>query len=184
MPHEDEPRSFLITAVARSDRPGMMATLSRALMDVGANLEDCRAVRLRGLSGIMLVVTMPESANDSTLEAALGSVGDALEYVRFSVDEAGRAAFSEEGWPCIIQVTGADRPGIVHAFASAMADLGLNIHDVLSKMDWGRESGDARYSLVMRTVLPLGVEPTSLVEKLGDAADQHGCNVGITVLRR
>src|SRR5207253_299254 len=101
---------FVVTAVG-ADRPGIVAAVTGALMDVGGNLEDTGMAVLGGQFAMMLVVAGPESA---ALNDALAPIAERLDLtvsVR-PIAAAGAAAGAGEEWS--VTVYGGDKPGIVH----------------------------------------------------------------------
>ena len=66
-----------MTAVG-TDRPGIVAALTGALLDIGGNLEDVRAALLRGSFATVLAVAVPDGVGPGEVEAALRPVADEL----------------------------------------------------------------------------------------------------------
>lgn len=121
-----------VTAVGR-DRPGIVSALTRALLDLGGNVEDCRAALLSGSFAMVLVVAVPDGVSPGDLDLALTPVADDLDLV-ISTSPAAAPASHEGRARCTISVYGQDRPGIVHATASALAASGVNIVDLSSRL--------------------------------------------------
>lgn len=123
---------FAVSAVGR-DRPGIVAALTAALLELGGNIEDSRMSILGGSFSVMLIVAVPEEDLEerlrSRLEQAAGEVGlDGVSVNR--VAEAGAAA----GPTHVVSVYGSDHPGIVHATASRLAAAGSNITDLQTRL--------------------------------------------------
>ena len=68
---------YAVTAIGR-DRPGIVAAISAALLEVDGNLEDSHMSILRGHFAVMLIVRAPEGADPEALAARLGGVRDEL----------------------------------------------------------------------------------------------------------
>ena len=66
-----------MTAVG-ADRPGIVAALTGALLEIGGNLEDMRAALLRGSFATVLAVALPDGVGPAEVEAALRPVADEL----------------------------------------------------------------------------------------------------------
>jgi predicted amino acid-binding ACT domain protein len=62
-----------VTAVG-TDRPGIVAALTGALLEIGGNLEDARAALLRGSFATVLAVAVPDEIGPEQVEAALRPV--------------------------------------------------------------------------------------------------------------
>ena len=110
----------VVTAIG-ADRPGIVAALSAALLDIGGNLEDGRAALLRGSFAITLAVAVPDGVEPEAVSARLAPVADAL-GLGISVQKADPKGAASTARRCIVQIYGADRPGIVATMAAALAD--------------------------------------------------------------
>ena len=117
--------------VVGDDRPGIVATVTKALFDAGCNLEDVTSTILRGHFSMMLMVRPS------------GSVGELEEQVAGSLDSEGLTvtvrAVSEadveiEPPTHMVSVYGADKPGIVYRVAQALADARANVTDLTSRV--------------------------------------------------
>jgi glycine cleavage system transcriptional repressor len=157
-----------VTAVG-TDRPGIVAALTGALLEIGGNLEDVRAALLRGSFATVLAVAVPDGVGPGEVEAALRPVADELGLGLW----VGPAAPRREGPPhrrCVMSVYGADHPGIVHGFARALADRGANVVDLSARL-----VGDPPiYVLGIELELPPGLEAGALEVALGPVALEHG----------
>jgi glycine cleavage system transcriptional repressor len=130
---------FAVTAIGR-DRPGIVAAVSRALLDLGGNLEDSQMSILRGHFAVMLIVRVPDSVSSQELEERLGGVREELdlEAITFNpVDELGGGIAQPTH---MLTVYGADHPGIVYAVSWALAELGVNITDLETRVGGGADS--------------------------------------------
>jgi len=158
---------FSLSAVG-VDRPGIVAAVSGVLMELGCNIEDSTMSILQGHFAILLVVSAPAAVGAAAVEEALDPVARrfALLVVVRSFDEGdgdgggakgrvetgGRAESAAEGWT--IAVHGADRPGIVHAVASTLAEVGGNVIDLTTHLVGAPEA--PVYVMTLRATLPAG----------------------------
>ncbi len=132
---------------------------------------------LQGQFAILLVVTAPDQTTATSLETALRPVAD-----RFDLVIAVRAL--KDGWPSgaesdtedaeslTISVHGADRPGIVHAVAGALAERGGNVVDLSTQLVGGPEL--QVYVLTLRAVVPAG-----LADDVTDAVMRTASELGV-----
>jgi glycine cleavage system transcriptional repressor len=174
-----------VTAVG-VDRPGIVAAVTRVFVDHGCNIEDSSMTILRGHFAMMLVVDVPPALSAPDLEAALAEPAAALDLVvavRPIHDEpapaapaaAAAAAAPGESWTA--SVYGADRPGIVHGVASLLADLGVNIVDLSTRL-----IGDPErpvYAMVLDLTLPPGLDPAHLNRRLQAVAAELGVDASL-----
>jgi glycine cleavage system transcriptional repressor len=164
----------VIVTAAGADRPGIVAAVTGALLDIGGNLEETRAALLRGSFATVLAVAVPDGVQPEDVEAALRPIADELGLGIW----VGAAAPRHEGPPLsrwVLSVYGADHPGIVHGMAVALAENDANIVDLSSRL-----VGDP-------PVYVLGIEieretgrPTAALERaLHEVADRHGVELSL-----
>jgi glycine cleavage system transcriptional repressor len=165
MPH------VAVTAVG-ADRPGIVAAVTGVLVEHGCNLEDTSMTILRGHFAMMLVVEVPAAETAEALEAALAATGAELDLVVAvrPIDDAVPA--SPAGDPWTVSVYGADRPGIVHRVTALLADAGLNIVDLTTRV-----IGDPDrpvYAMVLDVTVPPGHDTTGLTADLASLGAELG----------
>lgn len=162
---------FALSAVG-TDRPGIVAAVTGALVEHGCNLEDTSMSILRGQFAMMLIVAGPEGLDAATLEEALAGPAGELDLVVAvrAVDEEVRAAAEGEAWA--VAVYGADRPGIVHRFTSLLAGQGVNICDLTTRVIG--EPGRPVYAMILEVTLPPGLDGAALTARLDGLARELG----------
>jgi glycine cleavage system transcriptional repressor len=187
---------FSLSAVG-ADRPGIVAAVSGVLVESGCNIEDSTMSILQGQFAILLVVSAPDTVTAAALELALRPVGERFGLMAMvrSIEDAGdgsdggpgEGSGSEggspdpggtgglEGWT--ISVHGADRTGIVHGVASALAAVGGNVVDLTTHLVG--EPGAPVYVMTLRATLPAGAVGESAVADVRRSAERLGvhCNV-------
>lgn len=146
-----------VTAVG-ADRPGIVAALTEALLDLGGNLADVRAALLRGSFAVALLVHVPDDVTSADVDAALRPVADRLGLGLYTGPAAPDHAHSGLLEHVIVSVYGADHPGIVHAVTGGLADAGANIVDLSSSVS----HASAIYQLAIEVELPPGVSGDDL----------------------
>ncbi|HEV7885969.1 MAG TPA: ACT domain-containing protein [Acidimicrobiales bacterium] len=162
---------FALTAVGK-DRPGIVAAVTGVLVEHQCNLEDTSMSILRGHFAMMLVVAGPDVLNPAALEdAVVQSTGayDLVVAVRRIDDDV---PDSPEGDAWTVAVYGADRPGIVHQVTALLADAGVNVTDLTTRV-----IGDAArpvYAMVLEVTLPPGVAPDEVAARLDAEAASLG----------
>lgn len=169
---------FAVTAIGR-DRPGIVAAISRALLELEGNIEDSQMSILRGHFAVMLIVKLPDAANAGDLEGRLQRVRQELELEAIAVnrvDDLGAAATRPSH---VITVYGADHPGIVHAVSAALAERGVNITGLETRLAGASDS--PLYVMIIEVALPEGSEP-DLEVALSQVADQAEVEVSLRPL--
>ncbi len=167
----------LAVTVIGTDRPGIVAAVTSVLVDRGCNLEDTSMSILRGHFAMVLIVAAPATVDAAELEVALGRATATLD-LQVTVRVVGEvdAPASPEGEAWTLVVYGADHPGIVHGVTAVLADLGVNIVDLTTRV-----SGEERpvYSMVMEVTLPSGCPPGELDRRLGQQAEALGVDYSL-----
>ncbi|HEX7165847.1 MAG TPA: ACT domain-containing protein [Acidimicrobiales bacterium] len=166
--------TLAITAIG-IDRPGIVAAVTRVLLDHGCNLEDTAMSILRGQFAMVLVVDAPAGTDAAALEAALGSETAELDLTA-SVRElhASAATATAEGSRWTVVVYGPDHPGIVHLVAARLAAANVNILDVTTRVTEGSATAGSLYSMVMEVLLPPGLEPDAVEAALTSGPEAEG----------
>lgn len=170
-------RSLAVTAIG-ADRPGIVAAVTGALLDLGCNLEDTAMSILRGQFAMVLVVAAPDDVAPSTLERTLEERTSARDVeLVVAVRELHDTHESESPlhtWTVVVH--GADRPGIVHGVATALADLDVNILDLTTRVADGASS---LYSMLLEVTVPARVDEATLVAALDAVAARLGVTVAV-----
>jgi glycine cleavage system transcriptional repressor len=165
-------RRFALSAVG-ADRPGIVAGVSRVLLEHGINIEDSQMTILRGHFAMTLIVAGQDPdalALRRDLEAAADDLGldaTALQEIAEDADDAPEASH-------IVSVYGVDHPGIVHAVSSALAAEGWGITDLDTRV-LGDESNPL-YVMVMEVAAPAG-GAANLDELLHAVGDEQGVEI-------
>jgi len=144
---------YMLTLVGK-DRPGIVAQVTATLFAAGCNLGETSMLRLGSNFTIMLMLEASQSGAE--LEAELAPLTDSLGLHRHI--DAVEGGLHQHLEPDVqITVYGADRAGIVARATEALADAGLNIIDLESKVG-GSEAAPV-YVMQIEGVATAGVEP-------------------------
>lgn len=163
---------YAVTAIGL-DRPGIVAAVSGALLELDGNVEDSQMSILRGHFAVMLVVQVPDEVDQPALAEKLGAVRDELGLEALTVAPVGAGADPVRPTH-VVSVYGADSKGIVHSISAALAGLGVDITDLETKLAGTPESP----LYVMMLEIALG---TATVEEVTAALDQAGATIGVEV---
>lgn len=162
---------FAVTAIG-ADRPGIVARVTGVLVDHGCNLEDTSMSILRGHFAMVLIVAAPADLAPGALEAALAERSTDLGLV-VAVRAVGDGPASPESvttsWTVVVY--GADHPGIVHGVAALLADLGVSVVDLTTRVTGG---APPIYSMVIDVAAPPDLDGGELDQQLQDLAARLG----------
>jgi glycine cleavage system transcriptional repressor len=130
---------------------------------------------LGGHFAMMLVVEVPDGESPDALEASLvdevGSLGLTV-AVRPIADVPGDGP---DGEPWAMSLYGADQPGIVHRVAQKLADHGVNIVDLSTRVIG--PGPDHAYVLLLELALPAGADGERLGVELAALAGELGVEI-------
>ena len=165
MPH------IAVSAIGR-DRPGIVAAVTGVLVARGCNLEDTTMSILRGHFAMMLVVAVPDDLDGAALEAELSTTLRPFELVVAvrSIDDDVPAAVPGEAWT--VSVYGADRPGIVHRVTTLLADTGVNIEDLTTRVIGAKDH--PVYAMFLDVRVPESVDRSTFEADLDRIASELG----------
>ncbi len=167
-----------MTAIGR-DRPGIVAAVTGALLELSGNVEDSQMSILGGHFAVMLLVAVPDGTQRETVVERLGEVAQEHALEAISVAEVSEAGGRPAPPSHVLSVYGADRPGIVHAVATTLAEAGINITDLETKLA-GSEDAPV-YVMVLEVALG-SAAPEAVVGALRAAGADGGLEVSLREL--
>ncbi len=174
-------KHFALTAVGR-DRPGIVAAVSRTLLEHSVNIEDSQMTILRGHFTMVLVVAPSDGSDVERLRGDLDAVRLELDLEVLNLSPLADADPSAEPSPThIVTLYGADHPGIVHAATAVLAERGVDITDLTTKLV-GAGGDPPIYALMMEIAPPEGLEAPELESALQAAAREQGVDLTIRQL--
>jgi glycine cleavage system transcriptional repressor len=168
-------RTFAVSGLGL-DRPGIIAAVAERLVAHGVNVTDSEMAILRGHFTMMLLVTGPDALDADALGGELREAGEALGMEALTLREVSdaRTAAATPSW--VVSVHGADHPGILAAVTRALADAGVNVHDLHTRL-----VGDL-YVMFMEVAPPEDLAEDDLRALLRDAAQSQAVDVSLQPL--
>ncbi|MCI0570388.1 MAG: ACT domain-containing protein [Myxococcaceae bacterium] len=133
-------KTSLVITFTGSDRPGIVSALSQVVASHGGNWERSRMARLAGrFAGILQVSVDADHADPlaSELERVAG--------LTVLVDRNPPSELAVSQRRLRLELTGADRPGIVREVTSALARRGVNIEELSTESVSAPMSGEALF---------------------------------------
>ena len=113
----------IVSAIGK-DRPGIVHTISSAILERGGNITVQRSVKLGGEFALIVMFSVDLDGGAETLLAELSALGDGQLQVSARLTEA--EAEPAEGVR-ELKVTGADQPGIINTLTLFLLEHGMNI---------------------------------------------------------
>lgn len=169
-------RTSLLFTLTGPDRVGIVEEVTRALLDLGGNVESSRMARLGGEFAMLLLVSMP-SENVEGLEPA---------FVRLTEQGYQLSARATEpvesvGRTYRVEVRGADHEGIIHEIAGGLAVSGVNIESVDTGVEQASISGAPLFTMSAVVAVPDSVD-AGWMDALRDAGQASNVDVEIAEL--
>jgi glycine cleavage system transcriptional repressor len=173
-------RTFAVSGVGL-DRPGIIAAVAERLVAHGVNVTDSEMAILRGHFTMMLLVTGPDALDSDALAEELRAAGEVLGMEALTLREvaAAQGAGAKPSW--VVSVHGADHPGILAAVTRALADAGVNVHDLHTRVV-GEADGRPLYVMFMEVSAPEGLAEDELRALLRGAAESQRVDVALQPL--
>ena len=170
----------LLTAVG-PDRPGIVAGVSAVFYRTGCNIEDSKMARLGGTFACMLVLRLPDGLTSQQLaeplEAVRAELGLWLRLSDLSPAEAVEPA--PDLARHVVDVYGADRPGIVYEVAAHLAAHSVNITNLTTRV---LHRTPTMYVMSIEIEVPNFVDTTQLEADLSEIGRR--IDVDVTLERK
>lgn len=172
-----------ITAVG-SDRPGIVSQVSGALFRLGCNLEETTMTRLRDQFAMLLLVRLPPGEDAGSLRSELEPTAAALglSLIVRPLPATPEEATQDEEPGYILRLYGADQPGIVHRVTTALAQHGLNITDLNTRVIPG--STGPVYVMLLELDAPDPSAVAAVEAELRSLRAELGVEIGLEPLER
>ena len=148
----DDNRGYVVLTAVGPDRPGLVNDLSALIVGAGANLEDSRMAILGGEFAMILLISGPAGAIDR-----VNTIGEQVEGdlgLRCILKETSPPHPPADYLLYRIEVSGADRPGIVQAVAAILANSGINVATLESHLSYAPFSATPMFMLEATLQVP------------------------------
>jgi len=169
--------NFILLSISGHDRPGIVRDVSEALLDVNANINDSSMTALRGRFTMMLIVSLPEYAKLGELKATLADLeqrtGLSVQSQPVTDDEAHHTPPEPDH---VVTVSGADKPGIVHAVTDCLAGLDISVVDLSTRLG---ERGEQNPVYMMALEVAVGEHVEAMRQQLAEVSGRLQVDIEI-----
>ena len=141
----------LVMTIIGPDRTGLVESVARAVAEHGGNWLESRMCRLGGEFAGILRVEIPVEKK-SALLAALPKLQ--LNGLQIVVRDDAKISEKISGKQTLLEIVGADRPGIVREITSALARANVNVEEFSSEVVSAPMSGEELFKARARLQLP------------------------------
>lgn len=169
-------------SVVGADRPGIVAGVTESLYRLGCNIADSSCAMLSGEFAMILIISHKKPFTKTQLLDELKPVCDKMSLtlsVRH-LSPADEDRKTSSGELCQITVYGADQPGIVFHVTNSLAENGINIMDLNTKLV-GSEA-DPVYVMMLEAVLPEGVELPQMEQMLAKLKERLQVETAVRII--
>lgn len=174
---DGESRKCLVLTAIGPDRPGLVNALSGVIREAGANLEDTRMAQLGGEFALILLVTGSEGAL-AAVESQEPRIEKKLGLTCFSKRTTPSAPAADSlGYR--MRVSGIDRPGIVLQVSGVLAQRGINVTSLSSRVANAPLTGTPMFYLDAVLQVPGGVALSELRRALGATCDEENLDFSL-----
>jgi glycine cleavage system transcriptional repressor len=170
---------FIITAVG-PDRPGMAHAVAEVLSSSGYNIEDTTMTRLSGEFAMILIVSPPPGASVGQLSQQLAPLENShgLFINCRDIKPETVPPQSTLGERYILSIYGPENQGLVARVTGVLAQHGVNISDVQTRV----ASGGAMYVMLYELEIPASLDNDLLSADLEAAAKAIGAQISLRPL--
>ena len=181
MTQQPEILHYAVSVVGK-DRPGIVAGIAEVLFRLGCNIADSSCTMLAGEFAMILIVSHPRPFGKTRLFEELkptcDQLGMSLAVRSLHADEVIRKETDEE--ICLISVYGADQPGIVYRVTRELAERGINIMDLTTKLI-GTEA-EPVYVMMLEAAVPDGETPEGMELLLENLKKELNVEIGVRII--
>lgn len=166
------PQHAVLTAVG-PDKPGLVNAVSKFILDCGGNIEDSRMAVLGGEFAMLILV----SGEAPAVERVLAGASQAGEAAGLSIlAKRTQGGASGRGTiPYALDAYSMDHPGIVQRVSRFLAERGINVRALDTRLTHAPITGQPLFSLHATLDVPSGVK----VAELRRALEQIGADENI-----
>jgi len=125
--------SYVLNVVAH-DRPGIVAAVTGAIVELGGNVEACSQTVVAGYFTLIMIVSLPEPVEPGELAGRVRGDGRRQDFDVIARDFRPAPARDEPraGGHFVMTAFGKDAPGVLNTFSRYLAAKDINIVDFYS----------------------------------------------------
>ena len=132
----NEPKNSFAIFVLGTDSIGIVADITKALFELGANINDSSHTIIGNQFAMLLLISVVPSYTMEKIQSAFQDITKKRSltiHVHELKHEDIYRKSSEPGQLCVIHLYGADKPGIVYQVTNLLAKNNVNITDLSTR---------------------------------------------------
>jgi len=162
-------KTYLVISTLGEDHPGVVDTLSKAILDQGCSIEDSRMTVLGGEFAAILLV-QGKWNTVAKVENALPELERQLGMTIIS-KRTGKRTVEADLLPYAVDVISMDHPGIVNSLTGFFSERGINIEDLTTSTYAAAHTGTPMFAVHMTVGIPANQPIAGLREEFMDYCD-------------
>ena len=177
-------RYYALSALGK-DRPGIVADVAGLIYECGGNLEDSSMTLLGSQFALLILL----SGSGEEFQYRLSTGCKRLEWEKrlsiflTPVEESESLPKPREITEIYeLTTTGLDRMGIVYHISRLLADQGINIADMHTKINPTPESGTPLFTMKILLQVPVEVSSADLLEELNRLGEKLAIDISLNRL--
>ncbi len=167
----------LVLTVIGQDRPGLVSALSDAVAAHGGSWDQSRMAHLGGKFAGIVLIGLPDDSVESLQAALRGLRDDGL--LEVTMTPAGQAAQVADGRRLVLDLVGADRPGIVREVSRALAAAGVGIEELQTATREAPMAGGLLFEVQAVLEVPAAVAEDDLRRELEQIAQEFMVDIAL-----
>jgi glycine cleavage system transcriptional repressor len=162
-------KTYLVISALGEDRPGIVNSLSKAVLEHNCNIEDSRMTVLGGEFAAMLLV----EGKWNTLAKVENMLPELERQLSMTIISKRTGERSSEAnlLPYAVDVISMDHPGIVNNLAGFFAERKINIEDMSTSTYAAAHTGTPMFAVHMTVGIPADLHIAALREEFMDYCD-------------
>lgn len=142
----------LVISALGEDKPGIVKSLSKCILDCGGNIAESHMTVLGGEFALMTLVTGDNSTLER-IESKINSLKETLGLTLISKRTRNKAE-ARVGAPYKISIIAMDHPGIVHDVTDYLARQQINVEELQTDSYAAAHTGTPMFSLEIEIAIP------------------------------
>jgi glycine cleavage system transcriptional repressor len=169
----------VVISVLGTDRPGIVATVSRILLENSCNIEDVSQTTLQTEFTGILIASIPKQLQLDDLLAGLqrGLEPFGLHVLVKPLETTGEPPAPSAGEPFVVTTVGPDQVGLVAGITEVIARFGANITNLRAAFRGGDDP--KRNTMIYEIDTPTGIDHKAFRQALQDRAAALGLDLSI-----
>jgi glycine cleavage system transcriptional repressor len=172
---------LVVTAVG-PDRSGIASDFTGQVHAAGANLADTRMVNLRGQFALIALVEGSAAVLENVkmrLHEAAPRIGLRIDFSEPTTRNSGEPGAAREGVPFRLKTYSMDQPGIVHRITSYLREQGVNVEELMTRLESAPFMGTPVFTMEILMLVPKTVAVRKLRSALEELGDTLNCDIDI-----